>query len=80
MRRPDALWLAAICLCEMATMLMFLNYTAILPILRNEWGMGYGQAGLIFSVYQACYLLAVLVLASLTDRMDTRAIYLASAA
>jgi MFS family permease len=64
----------------MATMLMFLNYTAILPIVQREWGMRYGQAGLIFSAYQACYLLAVLVLASLTDRMDTRAIYLASAA
>ena len=80
MRRPDAAWLAAVCLCEMATMLMFLNYTAILPILQNDWGMRHGQAGLIFSAYQACYLLAVLVLASLTDRMDTRVIYLASAA
>lgn len=79
MRRTDAIWLAAICLCEMATMLVFLNYTAILPILQVEWGMRYGQAGLVFSAYQACYLLAVLVLASLTDRMDTRTIYLASA-
>lgn len=80
MRRVDAMWLGAVCLCEMATMLMFLNYTAILPILQGEWGMRNSEAGLIFSAYQACYLLAVLVLASLTDRMDTRAIYLASAA
>jgi MFS family permease len=80
MRRIDGIWLGAVCLCEAATMLMFLNYTAILPIVQGEWGMRYGQAGLIFSAYQACYLLAVLVLASLTDRMDTRTIYLASAA
>lgn len=79
MRRTDAVWLGAVCLCEMATMLVFLNYTAILPILQVEWGMRHGEAGLIFSAYQACYLLAVLVLASLTDRMDTRIIYLASA-
>lgn len=79
MRRTDLPWLAAICLCEMATMLVFLNYTAVLPILQAEWGMPHSQAGLIFSAYQACYLLAVLVLASLTDRMDTRIIYLASA-
>ncbi len=79
MRRTDAVWLGAICLCEMATMLVFLNYTAVLPILQVEWGMRHGEAGLIFSAYQACYLLAVLVLASLTDRMDTRTIYLASA-
>jgi len=79
MRRADAIWLGALCLCEMATMLVFLNYTAILPILQVEWGMRHAQAGLIFSAYQACYLVAVLVLASLTDRMDTRAIYLGSA-
>jgi len=61
-------------------MLVFLNYTAVLPILQEEWGMRHGEAGLIFSAYQVCYLLAVLVLATLTDRMDTRTIYLASAA
>jgi hypothetical protein len=38
MRRTDAGWLGAICVCEMATMLVFLNYTAILPILQVEWG------------------------------------------
>ncbi len=76
MRRIDGIWLGAVCACEMATMLMFLNYTALLPILQSEWGMRHGEAGLIFSAYQACYLLAVLVLASLTDRMDTRVIYL----
>lgn len=80
MRHADLVWLGAVCLCEMATMLVFLNYTAILPILQVEWGMGHGEAGLIFSAYQVCYLLAVLILASLTDRMDTRTIYLASAA
>jgi MFS family permease len=79
MRRQDAVWLGAICLCEMATMLVFLNYTAVLPILQEEWGMRHTEAGVIFSAYQACYLLAVLVLATLTDRMDTRTIYLASA-
>jgi hypothetical protein len=40
MRRQDAVWLGAICLCEMATMLVFLNYTAVLPILQEEWGGG----------------------------------------
>lgn len=79
MRRTDAMWLGALCVCEMATMLVFLNYTAVLPILQAEWGMRHAEAGLIFSAYQACYLLAVLVLASLTDRMDTRTIYLGSA-
>lgn len=51
MRRSDLVWLGAVCLCEMATMLVFLNYTAILPILQVEWGMGHGEAGLIFSAF-----------------------------
>jgi MFS family permease len=63
----------------MATMLVFLNYTAVLPILQADWGMRHAEAGLIFSAYQACYLVAVLVLATLTDRMDTRTIYVTSA-
>jgi len=79
MRRVDALWLAAVCVCEMATMLVFLNYTAVMPILQAEWHMGHAEAGLIFSAYQACYLVAVLILASLTDRFAARTIYLASA-
>ena len=40
MRRQDAVWLGTICLCEMATMLVFLNYTAVLPTLPEEWGGG----------------------------------------
>jgi MFS family permease len=80
MRREDALWLGAVCVCEMATMLVFLNYTAVMPILQAEWRMGHAEAGLIFSAYQACYLVAVLILASLTDRFAARTIYLASSA
>ncbi len=80
MRREDALWLGAVCLCEMATMLVFLNYTAVMPILQAEWRIGHAEAGLIFSAYQACYLVAVLILASLTDRFAARTIYLASSA
>ena len=51
MRRNDAVWLSAICLCEMATMLAFLNYTAVLPILQAEWKLTHSEAGLIFSAY-----------------------------
>jgi hypothetical protein len=35
MRRQDALWLGAIGLCEMATMVVFLNYTAVVLLIGS---------------------------------------------
>jgi MFS family permease len=40
------------------------------------WGLTYAQAGLMASAYMAGYMLAVPVLASLTDRRDARSILL----
>jgi hypothetical protein len=40
MQRPDAVWLVAICLCELAAMPVFVNSTAVLPILTGSGGCG----------------------------------------
>ncbi|MGD0586224.1 MAG: hypothetical protein ABSA86_10705, partial [Oryzomonas sp.] len=45
-------WLLLVCLCQLFIMQVFINYSAILPILRQEWGMSNTRAGMIFSVYQ----------------------------
>jgi len=34
-------------------MLVFLNYTAVLPILQVKWKLTDSEAGLILSAYQA---------------------------
>jgi MFS family permease len=76
----DRGWLLAICLAEMGTMLVFSSFSALLPILKVEWSLTNTEAGLILAFYQVGYIGLVAVLATLTDYMPPRRIYLASAA
>jgi len=75
----DRAWLAAICASELGTLLVFSNFSALLPLLQQEWGLSNSEAGLIVSFYQFGYIGAVMILATLTDYMPPRRIYLASA-
>jgi MFS family permease len=72
-------WLAAVCASELGTLLVFSNFSALLPLLQREWGLSNGEAGLIVSFYQFGYIGAVMILATLTDYMPPRRIYLGSA-
>ena len=54
-RSPTA-WLLLLCTSQLFIMLVFINYSAILPILKAEWEMSNTQAGIIFSVYQLGYI------------------------
>ncbi len=78
-RFPDGGWLLGLCLAEGLSMLVFLNYSALLPIFEAEWGLSHAEAGLIFSAYQVGYIVAVAILSSLTDWVEPRRIYLLSA-
>ena len=71
-------WLLLLCLAQLFIMLVFINYSAILPILKQEWGMNNTMAGSIFSVYQIGYIVAGVVLSALTDRFSTKRIFIAS--
>ncbi len=58
----------------------FSMFLALQPVLQHEWGLSNTESGWISSAYYAGYMLAVPVLASLTDRVDARAVWLAAAA
>jgi MFS family permease len=75
----DRAWLAAVCASELGTLLVFSNFSALLPLLQKEWGLSNSEAGLIVSFYQFGYIGAVMILATLTDYMPPRRIYLWSA-
>jgi MFS family permease len=79
-RVSDRAWLLAICAAELGTMLVFSSFSALLPLLKVEWGLTNTEAGLILAFYQVGYIGVVAVLATLTDYMPPRRIYLASAA
>jgi MFS family permease len=70
-------WLAALCLAELGTMLVWSNFAAVLPLLQKEWHLSNTEAGLIFTAYQVGYILAVAVLSTATDWVAPRKIYLA---
>ncbi|QEM68148.1 MFS transporter [Geobacter sp. FeAm09] len=77
--RQNTRWLLLLCLCQLFIMLVFINYSAILPILRQEWGMSNTRAGMIFSVYQVGYIASGVILSTLTDRMNTKLIFIGAA-
>jgi MFS family permease len=66
------------CLAESLSMTGFACYTTLLPTLMPAWGLNNSEAGLIGGVFYSGYMLAVPVLSSLTDRVDSRRIYAAA--
>lgn len=72
-------WLLTLCLVQLFIMMVFINYSAVLPALKEEWGMNNTMAGSILSVYQLGYIASGVILSVLTDRLNTRNIFIASA-
>ncbi|GGC67673.1 MFS transporter [Siccirubricoccus deserti] len=68
-----------LCAAEVLTMLGFSTFAVLLAPLRDLWGLSNAQAGLIGGAFFAGYTIAVPVLVSLTDRVDPRRIWVASA-
>jgi MFS family permease len=67
------------CIAEVLGMAGVFAFPALLPRFLQDWGLTNTEAGWINGIYYAGYTLAVPVLASLTDRVDARRVYLASA-
>ena len=55
----DRAWLAAVCASELGTLLVFSNFSALLPLLKQEWQLSDTQAGAITGFYQVGYIGAV---------------------
>ena len=55
-------------------------FPALQPLLRAEWGLSNTAAGWISGIYYVGYTLAVPLLTGLTDHVDPRRVWLASAA
>ena len=72
-------WLLLLCCCQLLIMLVFINYSAVLPLLCREWGMNNTRAGMIFSIYQLGYIVSGVMLSTLTDRYNTKLIFIIAA-
>jgi MFS family permease len=78
-RMPSAARLTLImCAAESLSMTGFAAFTTLLPTLVREWGITNTEAGAIGGIFYAGYMVAVPVLTSLTDRVDSRRVYAAA--
>ena len=68
-----------LCLTQLCIMLVFINYSAVLPLLKDEWQMSNTMAGSIFSVYQLGYIISGVLLSTLADRFSSKKIFIVSA-
>ncbi len=78
--RRDALWMTALCLVLALTLLPYYAYTAVMLLVKEEWGMTSAEAGWVFGATQAGYVAAILLLMPLTDRVRTPYVLLGSTA
>jgi MFS family permease len=74
--RSPAKVVAVVCAAEIMGMAPFSMFLALQPTLQLEWHLSNTASGWIASAYYAGYMLAVPVLASLTDRWDARTVWL----
>lgn len=72
-------WLLILSATQAGGLLVFMSFAGALPILQAEWGLSNAQAGIIQSAGQVGYLLAVLIMSSLSDYIDSKHIIVGGA-
>jgi MFS family permease len=72
-------WLLALCAAQLGALVVFMSFAGALPLIQADWGLSNAQAGAIQAARQAGYVLAVLLLASLTDYVRVERLIAASA-
>lgn len=78
--RSSLALVAVFCVAEILSMAGFALVPSLLPKLSLDWGMSATAGGWLGGIFFLGYIVAVPVLVSLTDRLDARRVYLASAA
>jgi MFS family permease len=65
-------WLLSLSATQAGALLVFMNFAGAMPLLQVDWGLSNAQAGAIQSAGQAGYVIAVLLISSLTDYIESR--------
>lgn len=72
----DAAWLFWLCLSRTGFAMIFTAYSAVLPLLKREWGISAGEAGLVQSAWHAGYLVSLFGVGFFADHYGARRTYL----
>jgi MFS family permease len=75
--RSDTAWLFELCVARMGFAMMFTAYSGVLPLLRADWNMSAGEAGLVQSAWHVGYLVSLFAVGFLSDRFGARRTFLA---
>lgn len=66
--------LAAASATLLAAVLVWFNYSALLPLIVEDWSLSGFEAGAVFAAFQAGYVVAILPAGRLADRFSTRGV------
>ncbi|MGE4112248.1 MAG: MFS transporter [Burkholderiales bacterium] len=77
-RGSDTSWLMWLCASRTGFALMFTAYAAAIPLLKPQWNMTGGEAGLIQSAWHIGYLLSLVAVGFLADRYGAKRVFLLS--
>jgi len=69
-------WLLEFCAARAAFATMFTAWSAVLPLLRDDWQLSAWQAGMVQSGYHVGFLISLFSVGFLSDRYGARRIYL----
>lgn len=70
-------WLLQFCAARAAFATMFTTWSAVLPLLKEDWGLTAWQAGLVQSGYHVGFLASLFAVGFLADRYGAKRVYLA---
>jgi MFS family permease len=76
--RPSFL-IASFATALVFSLMSFMTVAAVLPELKDTWSLSNTEAGMVGGAFFVGYIAAVLLLTSLTDRIDPKRIYIVSA-
>jgi MFS family permease len=71
--------MAIVLTCEVLMMAGFFSFPALIPTFVGEWHLSNAEAGWIAGIYFAGYVASVVFLVRMTDQLDARVIFIASA-
>ncbi|MDL5361816.1 MFS transporter [Halalkalicoccus sp. NIPERK01] len=70
--RPRTRMLAVVSVSLFLSVLVWFNYSAVLPLIVADWGISGTRAGIVFAAFQAGYLAAIVPVGMLVDRRSPR--------
>lgn len=71
-------WLAGVCASRMLSATWFVAYSAILPLVREDWGLSARDAGLIQASFHLGFLTSLFIVGFIADRYGAKRAWLAT--